>query len=143
MKILTLSEHCFGECFHTGLLQGYSNEKHESDQVIQQLEEKQEALIKELEHSQMRLVTLEEASCDLAAREDDLRKQREAIEKSVGNEEQGKRVEHLYTRRVQILCVSYAVQSSLFLINLCILSAAVSGTSFGGRNTRKCCFVLY
>ena len=72
-----------------GLVQGYSNEKSESEQQVQVLEEKQEALIRELEAARLRLGDLESAHTDLAAREEDLRKQREAIEQSVGDEEQG------------------------------------------------------
>lgn len=75
--------------YYLGLVQGYQTEKQETDSTIQRLEEKQVALVTELESARLRLGVLEEANSNIEAREEEVRRQKEAIEKSIGSEQQG------------------------------------------------------
>lgn len=78
-----------GRVFSPGLLQGYTSEKSVMDDSIRSLEDKKEVLIEELERTRIRLREMEESQQDLHAREEDLERQRGALEQSIGREEQG------------------------------------------------------
>lgn len=73
----------------SGLLQGYVNEKDQLNESVQSLEDKKELLAGELERTRTRLECLEEVHADMEAREEDLQRQRQALEQSFGHEEQG------------------------------------------------------
>jgi len=72
-----------------GLARGYASEKQSADEQISALEEKKESLIVRLDRAEERLRELEEGRNDLLHREDDLTRQRQAIQMSMGDREQG------------------------------------------------------
>ena len=61
-----------------------------NDETVTTLEYRKEQLIEELEHARMRLQELEEQQADLHAREEDLQKQKTALNLSCGDEQQGR-----------------------------------------------------
>ena len=72
-----------------GLVDGYATEKRHLEDNISGLEEKRAMLVVELERSQSRLSELQEAELTVAARQAELERQKEALEASVGMEDQG------------------------------------------------------
>ena len=83
-------------CILTGLVEGYASEKKTLDESVRSLEDGRELLVVELEHAKARLQELEESHQDMEAREEELQRQRQALEESIGSEEQGKFV-HLFS----------------------------------------------
>ncbi len=73
-----------------GLVEGYSSEKKQTEESLRSLEDGKEALIVELERTRARLSELEEAQTELEQRENNLVRQREVLEQSMGQEEQGR-----------------------------------------------------
>ena len=69
---------------------GYTDEKRQLDQALHTLEDKKETLIIELERNKARLHQFEEATQEIAAREDALERQQHTLEQSMGEEEQGR-----------------------------------------------------
>ncbi len=64
-------------------------EKKTQDENVKALEDSREQLVEELERARARLRELEELHRDMDAREDHLLRQRNALEESIGHEEQG------------------------------------------------------
>ena len=61
-----------------------------SDETVTTLQYRKEQLIEELEHAQLRLQELEEAQADLQAREEDLKRQKAAL--NIGDGQQGRKI---------------------------------------------------
>ena len=72
-----------------GLLQGYQSEHTTMAKTIENLDEKNRAVVSELEHLHLRLAELENTETDLSAREQEIARQKEALKQNVGQEEQG------------------------------------------------------
>ena len=75
--------------FVSGVIRGYHDEKQAADDCIRMLEDKKEVLATELEKTRLRMQSLEECHSELVQREQDLEKQRQTLESSVGDSEQG------------------------------------------------------
>ena len=71
------------------MVEGYASEKKTLDESVKSLEDGKELLIVELEHAKARLHELEESHQDIKAREDELQRQRQALEDSISSEEKG------------------------------------------------------
>ena len=85
-----LRRHLFSHiCLFIGIARGYASEKQSADEQISALEDKKESLILRLDQAEERLRELEEGRNDLLHREDELVRQRLALETCTDNREQG------------------------------------------------------
>ena len=71
------------------MLEGYVSEKKELEDTLKTVEEEKEALVSHLEMARAHLTDFQDSEADLTAREDHIQRQTLALEKSIGQEEQG------------------------------------------------------
>ena len=72
-----------------GLVSGYCNDKDGLETSMRSLEDKNEYLVTELQRTDSQLEELRSARAELHAREEQLDRQRQALEQSVGEKSQG------------------------------------------------------
>lgn len=122
----------------SGLLEGYTSEKKQTDETLRSLEDGKEALIVELERTRSRLQDLEESQVEMEQRENNLARQQEVLSQSMGQEEQGTRPTSL-SYHIIIYRNGCVIRKGQDQISYCDLKLWRSNQ---GQRSQKHCFLL-